>query len=256
MRLAIRELGGDGPPLVVLHGLYGSSRNWTTAGKLLAARFRVLAFDLRNHGDSPHAPGMSYPTLAADLLETIDDVIATPVTLLGHSLGGKTAMRAACDAPARVAHLLVADIAPKQYAVDPTPVEAMLAASLEGATRRAEIDQQLAERLDDPSLRQFLLTNLERNAAGFAWRIDLRAIRDDLPELGRSPVGPSDRYDGPVDFFYGGRSPYVSPSDLESARRTFPRARGHVLPDSGHDVHVDARDAFVAAVLAATADPS
>jgi pimeloyl-ACP methyl ester carboxylesterase len=223
---------------------------------LLAARFRVLACDLRNHGDSPHAPGMSYRELAADVLETLDEVVATPVTLLGHSLGGKTAMRLACDAPARVTHLLVGDIAPKEYAVDPTPVEAMLAVSLEGVTRRAEVDERLAEHLEDASLRQFLLTNLERRGAGFAWRSDLQAIRDDLPALGRAPVGPGDRYDGPVDFFYGGRSRYVSASDLEPARRFFPHARAHALPDSGHDLHIDARDAFVAAVLAAADPPS
>jgi pimeloyl-ACP methyl ester carboxylesterase len=110
----------------------------------------------------------------------------------------------------------------------------------------------MAERIADPPLRQFLLTNLERTAeGGFAWRIDLRAIRDQLPELGRSPVAAGDRYEGPVDFFAGGRSPYFALSDLEPARRFFPRARAHVFEHSGHDVHIDARDELIAAVLAA-----
>jgi esterase len=252
VRLALRELGGEGPPLVILHGLYGSSRNWTTAGRGIAERYRVLALDLRNHGDSPHAPDMSYPTLAADVGETLGELGLGRVALLGHSLGGKTAMRFACDAPDRVAHLLVADIAPRAYAVDPSPVTAMLAISLDGVTRRSEADERLAEHLADSELRQFLLTNLERTGEGFAWRIDLRAIRDNLTELGRSPLGPLDRYDGPVDFFAGGRSQYFAPSDLEAARRYFPRARAHVVADSGHDVHVDGRDEFVAALFAAT----
>lgn len=258
MRLALRELGGEGPPLVILHGLYGSSRNWTTAGRRFAERYQVLALDLRNHGDSPHAPDMSYSMLAADVGETLDDLGLGRVSLLGHSLGGKTAMRFACDAPERVTHLLVADIAPRAYAVDPSPVDAMLAISLEAVTRRSEADERLAEHIADVELRQFLLTNLERRRAnlertgeGFAWRIDLQAIRNNLAELGRSPLGPLDRYDGPVDFFAGGRSQYFAPSDLEAARRYFPRARAHLLADSGHDVHIDARDELVAALFAA-----
>jgi pimeloyl-ACP methyl ester carboxylesterase len=253
MRLYARELGGGGPPLVVLHGLYGSSRNWTTAGRALAARFRVVALDLRNHGESPHAPQMSFEALAADVRETCSAMGLERVVLLGHSLGGKTAMRLACDAPERVGHLLVADIAPKAYTVDPAPVEAMLAVRLEGVTRRTEVESQMAERIADPALRQFLMTNLERTGNGFAWRLDLRAIRAALPELGRSPVREGDRYDGPVDFFAGGRSVYFSAADLDPARRFFPRARAHVFESSGHDVHIDALDELVAAILEATA---
>lgn len=255
MLLFARELGGDGPPLVVLHGLYGSSRNWATAGKLLAASFRVVALDLRNHGESAHAPEMSYPLLAADVAETLDRLGFARVVLLGHSLGGKTAMRLACDVPQRVVHLIVADIAPKRYAVDPSPVEAMLAVSLAGVTRRAEVEEQLTARLGDASLVRFLSTNLERTGDGFAWRIDLEAIRRSLPSLGESPVADGDRFDGPVDFFAGEKSPYFASGDLEPARRFFPQARAHVLAGSGHDVHIDARDEFVAAVLAATAVP-
>jgi pimeloyl-ACP methyl ester carboxylesterase len=255
MLLYVRELGGDGPPLVILHGLYGSSRNWATAGKLLAARFRVVALDLRNHGESPHAPEMTYPLLAADVVETLEHLGLDRVVLLGHSLGGKTAMRLACAAPARVQHLLVADIAPKPYIVDPTPVQAMLGVSLDGVTRRAEVEEKVMRSVDDAALVRFLTTNLERTDGGFAWRIDLAAIQRSLPALGASPVGEGDLFDGPVDFFAGGRSPYFAPTDLAAARRYFPRARAHVFAGSGHDVHVDARDEFVAALLAATAEP-
>ena len=171
--------------------------------------------------------------------------------LLGHSLGGKTAMRLACDAPELVRHLLVADIAPKAYAVAASPVEAMLAVRLEGVTRRGDVDAQMAERIADPELRQFLLTNLERTDGGFAWRLPLRFIRDQLDVLGRSPVVEGDRYDGPVDFFAGGKSEYFAAGDLEAARRTFPRARAHVFEHADHDVHIDARDELVAAVFEA-----
>jgi esterase len=246
-----RDLGGSGaPPIVLLHGLLGSSRNWQTAGGALAAARRVYALDLRNHGLSPHADTMSYPSMEADVLAWLDAQATGPVELVGHSLGGKVAMLLACRHPARVARLVVVDIAPRAYSWPERPREFAAMNGIDLATLKSRAD---AEARMEPSVpgwaeRKFLTTNLERTGGGWRWQVNLPAITAALPELEGNPLGVSDRYQGPALFLTGEKSGYVRAGDRELILRYFPSARIEVIPGSGHTPHIEAREAFVRAV--------
>ena len=253
MLLFHRDLGGEGrPPLVVLHGFLGSSRNWQTAGAGLAAGFHVFALDLRNHGRSPHGPEMSYAAIVDDVLGWLDSRGLARATLLGHSLGGKVAMRLACRHATRVDQLIVVDIAPKEYPgmAQRAELAAMNELRLDGLHSRAEAELRFEARVGDWAMRKFLASNLERDAGGqWRWALDLPALTQALPELVQSPLRPDDRFEGPAHFILCGRSGFVQPGDHAVIRRHFPRAVLSVLADCGHNPHLEARDAFVALVM-------
>ncbi len=253
--LSFRELGGAGkPPLVILHGLLGSSRNWQTAGKDLAEWFHVFALDLRNHGTSPHADDMSYDAMVADVLAWMEERAFGRVTLLGHSMGGKVAMRLACRNPERVERLIVVDIAPKDYrwAAHRAEFAAMNELDLAHLQSRAEAELRFEARVDDWAMRKFLTTNLERKADGGGWRwtVNLPVLTKALEELERSSVGEGDRFDGPVLFVTGERSNYVQREDWERAKMFFPRAEFRVVKGAGHNPHMETRAEFVHVAIA------
>lgn len=248
-----RDLGGVGrPALLLLHGFLGSSRNWQTAGAGLTTSYHVCALDLRNHGRSPHAPEMTYDVLVDDVLAWMDARGLARTALLGHSLGGKIAMRLACRHPGRVDRLFVVDIAPKAYPEQAQRAElvAMDGVRLENLQSRAEAERRLEARIDDWAMRKFLTTNLECDADGrWRWIVNLPVLAAALPELVKNPLGPDDRYDGPALFIVGGRSGFVQPEDHAAIRRHFAAARIGVLLESGHNPHMEARAAFVEMVL-------
>jgi pimeloyl-ACP methyl ester carboxylesterase len=238
---------GAGAPLALLHGLYGQANNFATVQKRLAQGRRVIAFDLRNHGQSPHAASMSYPAMAEDVLETLRELGALPCALVGHSMGGKVAMRAALEAPAAVSRLLVADIAPVAYdhaGFHGDYVAAMRGLPLRPGLTRAEADAALAEAVPDKATRSFLLTNL-RFGATPSWRLNLPAIEAALPALAGWPDPEGATYPGPTLFLAGARSDYVLPKYRPAIRALFPASRVVTLKDSGHWVHADDPDGFV-----------
>ncbi|HEY1792604.1 MAG TPA: alpha/beta fold hydrolase [Opitutaceae bacterium] len=249
--LAHRDLGGSGSPaIVLLHGLLGSSRNWQTAGRGLATRRRVFALDLRNHGMSPHSPGMSYGAMAGDVLAWLEAHVHGPVELVGHSMGGKVAMLIACRHPARVSGLAVIDIAPRPYRWPERRQEfaAMNDLDLSTLTSRADAEARMEARVPDWAQRKFLTTNLERAGDGWAWQIDLPAITASIPGLEANPIADGERFDGPCLFLTGEKSGYVRPADHAAIRRHFPSARIEVLAGSGHNPHMEAREAFLGAI--------
>jgi pimeloyl-ACP methyl ester carboxylesterase len=247
-----RDLGGAGlPPLVVLHGILGSSRNWQTAGRDLAARFHVLALDLRNHGRSPHDPEMSFEAMAGDVAAWLDAQGLGSVSLMGHSMGGKVAMLLACRHPARVGRLVVVDIAPRAYRGDAHEGEfaAMNALDLAALSTRVEAERLMSGRVPDFAVRKFLATNLERTPEGaWRWQIGLAALTAARTSLLANPLRPDDRYEGPAAFVAGGRSDYVRAGDWPAIRRHFPAAEEVLIPEAGHNPHMEARDVFVARV--------
>ncbi len=255
LALAYRYFGGEGqPPLVILHGLLGSSRNWTTTGKLLARSFEVFALDLRGHGDSPWAPpperDYTFSACAADVAAWLDTKGVRQPILLGHSLGGKIAMRVAVDSPARCRALVVADIAPRDYA--PHHAEAfaaMHALDLAKLPSRAEAEEKLKAQLKDDNLARFLLTNLVREAdAGFRWRMDLSGLFAALPQLARSSLKPGETYAGPSLFLRGDESDFIRDSDRSFIAAHFPRHQILALGRAGHNLHVDQPAAFATAL--------
>jgi esterase len=252
--LFARDLGGAGRnPMVVLHGLLGSSRNWLGAGRNLAETRHVWALDLRNHGQSPHAEPMSYDAMVEDVIAWLDRRGWMEVELMGHSLGGKVAMALACWHPTRVRRLTVVDIAPKDYLSRAHRAEfaAMHELRLDHLRSRAEAELRMEARVPDLGMRKFLLTNLERGEDGtWRWSINLPVLTAALPELERTPLHAGECYLGPTRFILGEKSPYVVASDHACIRAHFPSAEFVVIPGSGHNPHIDAREAFTRAVLA------
>lgn len=248
MRLAVTSLG-DGPPVVLLHGLFGAGQNFGTVQKALAAEgFRVLALDLRNHGASPHTDGMAYADMAQDVAETLQAEGAWPASIIGHSMGGKVAMALALARPAGVARLLVADIAPVHY---PAPlfnafIAAMRGLELRAGLARREADAALASVVPAAPLRAFLLQNLDFTRDPPAWRIGLEEIAAGMPEIAGWPVLPG-RYEGRVLVLAGDRSDYIQPAHHPLFRRLFPAASHTSIP-AGHWLHAENPQAFLAVV--------
>ncbi len=238
---------GQGPPVALLHGLFGQAGNFGTVQKALAAERRVIALDLRNHGASPHAPVMGYPAMAEDVLETLRDLRALPCALVGHSMGGKVAMQAAIEAPAAVARLVVSDIAPRAYPPGFRTYAAAMRALPPGLTR-AEADRALVATVDDAGVRAFLLQNF-RFGADPGWRIGLDAIAESLPAIEGFPAQEG-AYPGPALFIAGGRSDYIRAEDRPAIRALFPAARFLTLKQAGHWVHADDPQGFTAALRA------
>ena len=254
-----RELGGAGaPPVVILHGMLGSSRNWQTAGGHMAQGRRVFALDLRNHGQSPHADTMSYAEMAGDVVAWMDARGFSRVDLVGHSMGGKVAMVLACVHPQRVGHLVVIDIAPKDYHWRARRDEfaAMNALELGDLKSRAEAEIRLEGRVPGWAMRKFLVTNLERTPGdGWRWQVNLPVLTHCLDSLESNPLAKSDRFLGPTLFAIGEKSTYVGPDDRGAILDHFPSAHLVTLAGSGHNPHIEAREALVGAVLAELGTP-
>ncbi len=232
---------GAGPPLIILHGLFGSLDNWATLAREWGRRFEVWMFDARNHGRSEHREVMDYPAMAQDLAEFMDRHGLEAASVLGHSMGGKTAMHAALTAPSRIERLVVVDIAPRSYArAHDDLLRALLAADPGGFTDRRQADAAMAASVPDEPTRRFLLKNLARiERGGFRWKMNLEVIGRSYDALrGWNP--PAGRFDGPTLVVRGGRSRYVMEEDRETIQHLFPRAVIATIPQAGHWVHADA----------------
>ncbi|MGH6905787.1 MAG: alpha/beta fold hydrolase [Geminicoccaceae bacterium] len=248
LELAYDGFGAAGPPVVILHGLLGSARNWTSIAKELATTHRVFAPDLRNHGRSPWADAMSFDDMAGDVAAFIGDHDLSPAQVIGHSLGGKVAMRLALTRADLVERLVVVDVAPVAYGHSFAPfIEAMQAVDLAAVQRRAEADLQLQRAIGDPAIRNFLMQNLVKTDAGFVWRVNLEALAANMPQLLGFPQPDDDAaYHGPALFIAGGRSPYIEAEHRPLIARLFPRAEHAVIEGAGHWVHAERPTEFLA----------
>ena len=242
--------GEDGPPLIILHGLLGSSDNWHTLSRtVFSERFRVFAVDQRNHGRSPHADRFDYPSMVADLEAFLEQQGLESTHLLGHSMGGKTAMHAALEMPERVDRLVVADMAPKAY---PSHHEVLFDAlrSLDPKQydRRREIDADLADVIKSRRIRQFLLKNLTHNGEHYTWKPNLDAIHAHYNEVLKG-IQSDHTFDGPALFVRGAQSDYVADDDWPRIQRNFPQADLATIDDAEHWVHADAPTEFAEVVM-------
>jgi esterase len=245
MRLHFKGFG-QGRPLVILHGLFGSSDNWTGIARRLMDSFRIFAVDLRNHGLSPHAAQMSLPTLAGDLVEFWEAQALESAAVLGHSLGGKVAMQFALRHPDRVEQLVVVDISPRAYPASHEEIlRALLALDLASFQTRRQIEDALAPAIPDLAVRRFLLKNLGRNPSGaLDWKINLRGIADNYLRLTGAVTG-SAPFTKPALFLRGGKSDYIGAADVPLIRQWFPRAEIQTIPEAGHWVQAAAPEEFV-----------
>jgi len=246
--LAHRLLGGadTAPPVVLLHGLLGSSRNWLSAGRLLADFNRVYALDLRNHGESPHDRRMDYPTLAGDVIHWMDLNGLGKVHIIGHSMGGKVAMYLAVHYPGRINSLTVVDIAPRAY---PPRWEKEFAIMrrmpVHHFSRRQEAEEWLSTEISDWAFRKFLVSNLERiETGGFRWVVNLRILEASLPNLFEQIPKKGEGYGGKVLFMRGQRSRFISDADAAIIEGFFPLMKLVTVEDAGHNVHFDQPERF------------
>jgi esterase len=241
---------GNGSPVLVLHGLFGSGRNWASVCQKLAASHRVFALDLRNHGASGWSDEMSYAALAKDVAALVRARDLGRVALVGHSMGGKVAMVLALTRPELVARIVVVDVAPATYEpVLLSYVQAMRAIDLAGVRRRSDAEAGLESTVPDPAERGFLLQNLVLDRDGARWRINLPALEQALPAISSFPELPaSARYDGPALFVAGERSNYVRPEHEVAIRCLFPRAEIVRIAGAGHWVHAEQPKAFLETV--------
>ena len=246
MKILHSRILGSGPPLLILHGFLGMSDNWKSLGMQYAdAGFQVHLLDQRNHGQSFWADQFDYPTLVDDLLNYMNHHRITSADLIGHSMGGKTAMQFACTHPERVTRLIVADIGPKYYPPHHQEILGALASlQKEDMTSRGAADEALSLRIKDWGIRQFLLKNLYWKKPGqLGFRMNLEVLTKSMEQIG-APLPENLNFFGKVLFIRGGRSNYILDEDLEGIRTHFPQARLETLPEAGHWLHAENPDLF------------
>jgi len=249
MKLNYRKLG-SGSPLFILHGVFGSSDNWQTLGKEFAEHYTVYLIDQRNHGNSPHSSEMSYEAMVSDLRQLMDNEGLNTIDILGHSMGGKTAMNFAVTFPERVEKLIVVDIAPIYYPPHHQQIfEGFHSIDLQRIESRKEADQQMAKKVKEFGVRQFILKNLTRNEENqFAWKINLEAIEQNIETLG-SGLTEGQTFDKKTLFIGGSKSDYIQQKDHQTIQNHFPQADIRMVEDAGHWVHAEKPEELKTLVL-------
>lgn len=243
MQLHYRQMG-QGDPLIILHGLFGMGDNWLTIGRRLAEKHTVYLLDQRNHGLSEHSARFDYEALSEDLARFIAQQNLSRVTLMGHSMGGKTAMLFALRNPHKLKRLVVVDIAPKAYnrPYFKLFINALSAVPLQDISSRQQVDEHLSKVIPQKSIRQFLLKNLARDRENhFYWRINLPAIAANLHEIMKSVDG-LQPFNGPALFVRGQKSDYILDEDFIAIKRLFPNSRLVTIPGASHWLHAEAPD--------------
>lgn len=239
------QITGSGRPLIIIHGLFGSSDNWRMLAKQLSQSAQVITIDLRNHGQSPHSEEQNYQLMADDLAELIHDLKLEQVDIIGHSIGGKVAMAFSDAYSGYCRKLVVVDIAPKHYKQEHNAIfNALLALDLSLYSKRNEVDAALSELIADKAIRQFLLMNLALAGEVISWRINLSALFNNYPNL-LKPVCVSKQVDIPTCFIRGGASHYIIEDDLQLISSTFINSELITIDGAGHWVHAEQPKVFL-----------
>lgn len=240
---------GSGQPLIILHGLFGSSDNWQTHGKKLAEYFEVYLVDQRNHGKSDWSDAFSYELMAADLFEFVQEHNLEDFILMGHSMGGKTAMYFAQEHEDLLDKLIVVDMGVKSYPVHHDRIlEGLKSLDLSSIDSRGDAQKALAEYIDDASIRQFLLKNLYWKSKGqLAWRINIPVLDEKIDEIVKEL--PHKEVLTDTLFMRGGKSNYILEEDTEQIKSYFPVSEIYSIESAGHWIHAEAPTEFIEKVL-------
>jgi esterase len=239
---------GTGKPLIILHGLFGMLDNWQTHAKKLSEKYCVYNVDLRNHGHSPHSKEFTYQAMANDILELIENENLSDIVLLGHSMGGKTAMKFAQQNPEYVDTLIIVDIAPKAYPVQHDGIiDSLLAVSSAMPKTRKEAEEIMSQKINDIGVRQFLLKSLYwKEKDKLEWRFNLKTIAENIGNVGEEII---DRiYPKKTLFIRGAKSDYITDTDFELIKISFSLATFITIPNAGHWVHAEQPELFLKAV--------
>jgi pimeloyl-ACP methyl ester carboxylesterase len=239
---------GEGTPLVILHGLFGSSDNWQTLGKKFAEYFHVFLVDLRNHGRSPHSDEFDFDSMSEDLLELVYENQFTHLHLLGHSMGGKVGMRFAQRWPEFIDKLIVGDIGVKSYEAQNQKILAGLMDLYKNPpSNRKEASDRISGYVDSEAVKQLLLKNLYWNDGDLLWRMNVPVINQDMHHIRESL--PKEISDVEALFIRGGDSDYIVDADVKGIKNLFPRSSIETIPNAGHWLHADVPDLFAARIL-------
>lgn len=255
MELFYRK-SGSGDPIIILHGLYGSSDNWMTQAKVLAENFEVYLVDQRNHGQSPHAGSHTYADMVNDLQSFIEQHNIENPILIGHSMGGKVVMRYALAHPDKIKKVIVVDIAPKDYSAftnygkvtsDHSYIlDSLSAIQLSNYKTRNAISGELKKYFSSEQLVMFLLKNIKRSEKeGFEWKMNIEVLKNDLPEIMKGFTTTKDSCDHPTLFIKGEDSPYIDEDDMFEIRKYFPNAELVTIPKAGHWLHYEQPELLV-----------
>jgi esterase len=248
MKLHFKKFG-SGPPLIILHGVFGSSDNWKTLANHLMITFEVYLVDQRNHGLSPHSDDLNYQVMTDDLKELLHNAQIEKCYLLGHSMGGKTAMNFAVQYPEKIMKLIIVDIAPKRYPPHHQNIlQGVHSLKINEINTRKEADDLLSTTINNSGIRQFILKNLSRNPEGlFYWKINWKAIEDNIQAIG-APLLSHDLFTGEVLFIRGAQSDYILNEDEPLLKKHFPDADLMTIQKAGHWVHAEQPVALLALI--------
>lgn len=253
------RIKGEGTPLFIFHGLYGSSDNWMQIAKLIPETYQVISVDLRNHGASPHSSEHTYEDMVSDIAWLFHELQIEKAHVLGHSMGGKVAMAFAADYPEKIKSLTVADISPRNYLRNPASaiqynfhkkiLDTLNAIDIEHFATRKEVDAVLQEKIPEVMIRQFILKNLTRVNKKFQWKINVPALRANLDHI-ISGVDFEDYEDRipithyPVLFIKGELSGYIQEEDMLAIQTMYPEAKVETLPETTHFLHAEKPEEF------------
>lgn len=237
---------GKGFPIIILHGLFGTLDNWQTIAKQLAMDYMVYIVDLRNHGRSPHSENFGYTIMAEDLLAFMEDNWIYQTHIIGHSMGGKTAMQFALNYPDLIEKLVIVDIATRSYRDGHSDIfKALFSLDLSSLRSRRVAEESLGKDIKELAVRQFLLKNLTRDKEGnFSWKMNLPIIHQYYPEI-LSAIQSSNTFDQPTLFLRGELSDYILPNDLVVMKQLFPSATLETVANAGHWIHAEAPKVFL-----------
>jgi len=242
---------GQGDPIIVLHGLFGTLDNWQTVARKLSENYLVYLIDQRNHGKSPHTDSFDYQDMADDVNELMNSEGIPEAHILGHSMGGKTAMQLSMSYPEKVRSLIVVDIAPKAYQGGHQEIfDALFSLDLSTIESRKAADEQLQLSIPDFGVRQFLLKNLTRQkTGGYGWKMNLSVIYESYAAI-LATIEITEPFENPTLFIRGERSKYISDKDEENIKKTFPTATIITISDAGHWLHAEQPEALLDAINA------
>ena len=243
MQLFFQKIGDHGPPLLILHGLFGSSDNWLTLARRWSSDYQVYLVDQRNHGRSPHHEQFDYQSMADDVYRLIKAEGLDPIDLIGHSMGGKTAMTLAAMDQQLIKKLIVVDIGPKAYPVHHNAIiAAMESLPINQLNSRREADEALTRDIPELGTRQFILKNLSRRQdGGYDWKVNLPVIKANIEEVGRPQAA---EIIVPTLFLRGERSDYIMDGDWANIEQQFPQSELITIPNAGHWIHAEQPQAF------------
>jgi esterase len=248
MKLFFKHFG-SGPPLIILHGLYGSGDNWYSIGKALSNHFEIFLVDLRNHGSSPHDPEMSNSVMTSDLIEFFSEREIEKACIIGHSMGGKVAMRFALQNPDKLSKLVIVDVAMRSYegsenydreaGLHKRIIESLGRLNISNSKSRNEVDLELSTFIKQKTLRDFLLKNLKRRTNGeFYWSLNIESLKNNIFNILEGIESGDNTFNGPVMLIVGKQSDYVTIKDYVKFRQVFPHIRIEEV-EAGHWVHAE-----------------